>query len=52
MGPAPLVLLYIFGLRQAEVGDRKSRLYIGALMPHMEKSREIMSILLILQKEL
>ena len=26
MGPAPLVLLYIFGLRQAEVDDRKSRL--------------------------
>ena len=26
MGPAPLVSLYIFGLRQAEVDDRKSRL--------------------------
>ena len=26
MGSAPLVSLYIFGLRQAEVDDRKSRL--------------------------
>lgn len=28
MGPAPLVSLYIFGLRQAEVDDRKSRLLV------------------------